>query len=209
MSTLPDPIYLDYAATAPVLPEVAARMADVLAMRLGNAASAHPAGHRARELAEQARAEVAALVGFEPADIVFTSGATESNNLAITGTVRARLAAGHKPHVVSLATEHRSVLEPLRALAVEGAALSLLKPDAQGVLLPTALAEALRPETCLVSLLHVNNETGVAQDIAALAAVCAAQGVPLHVDAAQSAGKLPQSLAGVALLSFTAHKLGG
>ncbi len=209
MSVTEDPIYLDHAATTPVLPEVAARMAEVLAMRLGNAAADHPAGHRALDLIEQARADVAALVGCDAADILFTSGATESNNLAITGTARARLAAGAKPHLVSLATEHRSVLEPLRALVIEGATLSLLKPDAQGLLQPEALQAALRPDTGLVSLLHVNNETGVAQDLDALAKVCAAHGVPLHVDAAQSAGKLPLSTAGIALLGFTAHKLGG
>jgi cysteine desulfurase len=203
------PVYLDYAATAPVLPEVVARMAEVLAMGLGNAASDHAAGRIARELVETARAEVAALVGCRPAELVFTSGATESNNLAITGTARAAMARGLRPHLVSLATEHKSVLEPLRALAAEGAALTLLKPDAEGVLQPQVLERALRPGTCLVSLLHVNNETGVVQDIAALAAVCAARGVPLHVDAAQSAGKLPLTVAGVSLLSFTAHKLGG
>src|SRR5690606_6668598 len=183
-----EPIYLDYAATAPVLPEVAARMAEVLAMRLGNPASDHASGRMARELVEQARADVAALVGCEPADILFTSGATESNNLAITGTARAAMAAGTKPHLVSLATEHRSVLEPLRALAVDGATLTLLKPDAEGVLDAGVLQAALRPDTCLVSLLHVNNETGVAQDIAALVHTCAGSGVPLHLDAAQSAG---------------------
>src|SRR5690606_2912119 len=207
MST--EPIYLDHAATAPVLPEVAARMAEVLAMRPGNAASEHRAGRAARELIEQARAEVAGLLGCEPADIIFTSGATESNNLAITGTARAAFAPGTRPHLVSLATEHKSVLEPLRALAVQGAALSLLKPDADGLLQPGELSAALRPDTCLVTLLHVNNETGVAQDIPALAAACAARGVPLHVDAAQAAGKLPQSTEGISLLAFTAHKLGG
>lgn len=206
---MPEPIYLDYAATTPVLPEVAARMAEVLAMRLGNAASEHASGLQARALIEQARADVAALVGCDPADLVFTSGATESNNLAITGTARACLATGTKPHLVSLATEHKSVLEPLRGLAVEGATLTLLKPDAQGVLQPEVLAAALKPGTCLVSLLHVNNETGVAQDIPALAHLCVDRGIPLHVDAAQSAGKLPQSLEHVSLLSFTAHKIGG
>jgi cysteine desulfurase len=205
----PAPVYLDYAATAPVLPEVAEYMGRVLAMGLGNAASDHAAGQAARALIEQARAEVAALAGCDPADILFTSGATESNNLAITGTARAAMARGVRPHLVSLATEHKSVLEPLRQLALEGASLTLLKPDSDGVLRPEVLAAALRPETCLVSLLHVNNETGVAQDIEALAAVCAGRGVPLHVDAAQSAGKLPLHLQDVALLSFTAHKLGG
>lgn len=203
-----EPIYLDYAATTPVEPRVAARMAEVLAMRLGNASSSHAGGQAAHRLVETARGQVAALIGAAPADIVFTSGATESNNLAITGTARAALTRG-PAHVVTLATEHKSVLETVRALKGQGIAVTELRPDAQGVLAPDALAAALRPDTCLVSLLHVNNETGVAQDIAALAAVCAARHVPLHVDAAQSAGKLPLHLEGIALLSFTAHKLGG
>src|SRR5690606_19977577 len=125
-------------------------------------------GRAALQLVETARAQVAALVGADPADIVFTSGATESNNLAIAGTARARLARGTGAHVVTLATEHKSVLEPVRALAAAGVATSILRPDAQGVLSAQHLAAALRPETCLVSLLHVNNETGVAQDIPAL-----------------------------------------
>lgn len=202
-------IYLDYAATAPIEPLVAARMADVLAMPPGNPASGHAGGRAAARIVEQARQQVAALAGAAPGDVVFTSGATESNNLAITGTARAALARGATPHVVTLATEHKSVLEPVRALAAAGAAISILKPGSDGVLDPAVLAAALRPETCLVSLLHVNNETGVAQDIPALAAACAASQVPLHIDAAQSAGKLPLDMRGLALLSFTAHKLGG
>src|SRR5687767_10905568 len=109
-----DLIYLDYAATAPVLPEVAALMAEVLAMRLGNPSSNHASGRAALRIIDKARAQVAALIGANPADIVFTSGATESNNLAITGTVRAALARGGKAHVVTLATEHKSVLEVTR-----------------------------------------------------------------------------------------------
>ncbi len=202
-------IYLDYAATTPVDERVAARMAEVLAMRLGNPSSNHASGRAALALIDTARAQVAALVGADPADIVFTSGATESNNLAITGTMRAASPRSGKPHVVTLATEHKSVLETVRALALQGATVTVLKPDAEGVLDPQVLAAALRPETCLVSLLHVNNEIGVVQDIPRLAAVCAAQSVPLHVDAAQSAGKLPLDVDGLALLSFSAHKLGG
>lgn len=204
-----DPIYLDYAATAPVLPEVAARMAEVLAMRLGNSSSSHASGAAARALIETARAQVAALVGAEAADITFTSGATESNNLAILGTARAAMASGSNWHLLSLPTEHRSVLEPLRVLAAEGAVVTMLKPENDGTLSPRALEEAIRPDTCLVTVLHVNNETGVAQDVAALARICAARGVPLHVDAAQSAGKLPLNVGDTALLSFTGHKLGG
>ncbi|HWL62370.1 MAG TPA: cysteine desulfurase family protein [Steroidobacteraceae bacterium] len=199
-------VYLDYAATAPVLPEVAARMAEVMAMPLGNASSSHAAGRRALELIEAARAQVAALVGAPPADIVFTSGATESNNLAITGTRSAAQARGGKGHVVTLASEHKSVLEPVRAA---GAGSTVLKPDTQGVLDPAVLAAALRPDTCLVSLLHVNNETGTAQDLDALRQLCAERGVPLHIDAAQSAGKLPLDVQGLALLSVSGHKLAG
>jgi cysteine desulfurase len=201
--------YLDYAATAPVEPRVAQRMAEVLALPPGNAASNHAAGRAAQRLIDTARAQVAGLVGADPADIVFTSGATESNNLAITGTARAALARGSKPHVITLATEHKSVLEPVRALQSQGVAVTILRPDACGLLDAATLAAAIRPETCLVSLLHVNNETGVAQDLAALLRVCAEHHVPLHVDASQSAGKLPLDVAGIALLSFTAHKLGG
>jgi len=207
MST--DAIYLDYAATAPLEPRVIARMAEVLELGLGNSSSTHASGRAARTLIDTARVQVAGLLGAEPQDLLFTSGATESNNLAITGTARAALARGGRPHVVTLATEHKSVLEPVRALAAQGVAVTILKPDGEGVLQPEVLAAALRPETCLVSLLHVNNETGVAQDLAGLAAVCAARAVPLHVDAAQSAGKLPLDTAGLALVSLTAHKLGG
>jgi cysteine desulfurase len=203
------PVYLDYAATAPVEPRVAARMAEVLAMPPGNAAASHAAGRAAHALIELARGQVAALVGAPPADIVFTSGATESNNLAITGTARAALARGERPHLITLATEHKAVLEPVRALQSQGAAISILRPDAQGLLDPAVLAAAIRPETRLVCLLHVNNETGVLQDIPAIARLCAARGVPLHVDAAQGAGKVPLALDGIAMLSITAHKLGG
>jgi cysteine desulfurase len=202
-------IYLDYAATTPVDARVAARMAEVLAMRLGNPSSNHASGRSALALIDTARAQVAALLGVPAEDIVFTSGATESNNLAITGTLRAASPRHGKPHVITLATEHKSVLETVRALALQGAAITVLKPDAEGLLDPEVLAAAIRPETCLVSLLHVNNETGVVQDIPRLAAVCAARSVPLHVDAAQSAGKLPLDPDGLALVSFSAHKLGG
>ncbi|MEO8316037.1 MAG: aminotransferase class V-fold PLP-dependent enzyme [Pseudomonadota bacterium] len=203
------PVYLDYAATAQVMPAVAQRMAEVLAMPPGNSSANHAAGNTAQALIEAARAQVAALIGADPADIVFTSGATESNNLAITGTARAALARGIKPHVITLATEHKSVLETVRDLASQGISITVLKPDSSGLLDAEALASAIQPNTCLVSLLHVNNETGVAQDLDALRAVCRSRAVPLHVDAAQSAGKMPLDVRDTALLSFTAHKLGG
>jgi cysteine desulfurase len=188
---------------------VVARMTQVMAMGLGNSAANHAAGRSAHDLIELARSQVAALVGANPANMVFTSGATEANNLAITGTVQAARARGVLPHIVTLATEHKSVLEPVRALVQQGVAASILNPDDQGLLSVDALAAALRPNTCLVSLLQVNNETGVQQDLAALSALCVARNVPLHVDACQSAGKVPVSVAQTALLSYTAHKLGG
>lgn len=205
------PIYLDHAATAPVDPRVAACMAGVLGQRLGNAAASHAAGHAALALVEQARADVAALVGADPRDILFTSGATESNNLAIEGTLRAaqRLHGAAACEVVTLSTEHKSVLEPVRRLTHCGVRSIILQPDHEGRLAPEALAAVLTAQTRLVTLLHVNNETGVAQDLAALAEVCAARDVPLHIDACQSAGKLPLDVAGLAMVSFTAHKLGG
>jgi cysteine desulfurase len=203
------PVYLDYAATAPVDPRVVQFMGKVLGAGLGNASASHGSGASASALVETARAQVAALVGASAQDLIFTSGATESNNLAIEGTVRAARHRGAAAHVITLLTEHKSVLEPVRALARDGVKTTLLKPESDGLLDPEKLAAAIRADTVLVSLLHVNNETGVAQDLAALSAVCAARNVLLHVDASQSAGKLPVRIDGIDLLSFTAHKLGG
>ncbi len=146
-------IYLDYAATAPVEPRVAARMTEVLALRLGNPSSNHASGRAALALIEAARAQVAALVGADPADIVFTSGATESNNLAITGTARAARAHGGKAHVITLATEHKAVLEPVNALMEEGVGSTVLRPDAQGVLdrcsLPPSVPRPASSRCCM------------------------------------------------------------
>lgn len=205
------PVYLDHAATAPVDPRVAQRMGEVLRMQLGNPAAAHLSGRAAFNVIEEARADVAALVGADARDIVFTSGATEANNLAIEGTIAAAQRQHPRAglHVVTLSTEHKSVLEPVRALARRGVHVTILQPDHEGRLSPESLSAALTPQTRLVTLLHVNNETGVAQDLAALAEVCASRGVPLHIDACQGAGKLPLDVGGLQMLSFTAHKLGG
>lgn len=185
-------------------------MAEVLAENLGNPGANHSPGRRAAQLIEQARARVAALIGADPQDIVFTSGATESNNLAILGHVRGERAERRRVgHLVTLATEHKAILAPVHKLEHDGLKASFLLPDPQGLLAPEALSAALRDETLLVTLLHVNNETGVAQDLPALAATCRERGVALHIDAAQSAGKLAISLDGIDYLSFTAHKLGG
>jgi len=204
------PLYFDHAATTPVDARVAAAMAGCLTQEgtFGNPSSQHLYGRRARARIEGARGQVARLIGAGAGDMLFTSGATESNNLAILGSVRSR---GRRAHVVTLSTEHRSVLDACRQLEREGHAVNYLEPDAQGLIEAGHLEAALRADTALVSIMHANNETGVLQDIAALAAVCRRHGVVLHVDAAQSAGKVPLDVAalGVDLLSLTAHKLYG
>jgi cysteine desulfurase len=209
------PVYFDYAATTPVDPRVAALMAECLCAdsTFGNPASTHSYGRAARARVEAARAHVAALIGARSPDIIFTSGATEADNLAILGTVRgARVQRGAPvPHVITAQTEHKAVLDPCHQLEREGVAVTFLTPQAEGRVLPEQLREALRPETVLVSLMHANNETGAVQDVAAFGAICRAHGAALHVDAAQSAGKLPIDVVamGIDLLSFTAHKLYG
>ena len=221
-------IYLDYAATTPVDPFVAARMAECLTADgvFGNPASTHSFGREARARVEAARAQVAALITARASDVIFTSGATEANNLAILGlargaraaiagragnTLRAGASGAQAVHVISARTEHKAVLDPCRQLEREGFAVTLLAPADEGRVTPEQLRAALRPETVLVSLMHANNETGAIQDVAAYGTLCRAHGAALHVDAAQSAGKLPIDVKsmGIALLSFTAHKLYG
>jgi cysteine desulfurase len=221
------PVYLDYAATTPVDTRVAACMAECLTSEgaFGNPASTHAFGRQARARVEAARAQVAALIGARASDMVFTSGATEANNLAILGYARgARRLGERRPPggrrgaaaqagaaVISARTEHKAVLDPCRQLEREGFAVSYLTPGASGRIEAAQLAAALGPGTVLVSLMHANNETGAIADIAAFGALCRAQGVALHVDAAQSAGKLAIDVAAmqIDLLSFTAHKLYG
>ncbi|HXN11402.1 MAG TPA: aminotransferase class V-fold PLP-dependent enzyme, partial [Steroidobacteraceae bacterium] len=205
------PVYLDYAATTPVDPRVAEAIGACLGREgvFGNPASMHSYGRAARELVEHAREQVARLVHTSARQVVFTSGATESNNLAILGTARAvRARSGH---VLTARTEHKSVLDPCRRLEQEGFEVTYLTPDSDGRIDPEQVRAALRADTVLVSIMHANNEIGVVQPIGPIAQVCHERGVPLHVDAAQSVGKLEIDLARVPvdLLSFTAHKLYG
>jgi cysteine desulfurase len=205
-------IYLDYAASTPVDPRVADAMIECLrpSGEQGNPSSAgHEYGRRARGLVEKARAQVAKAIGARPECIVWTSGATESDNLAIFGV--ARFNADRGRHLVSSRTEHKAVLDPLKQLEREGFEVTWLKPGADGIVRPEQVQAALRADTQLVSLMHVNNEIGVVQDIAAVGAICRERGVAFHVDAAQSAGKLPLDVEAmqVDLLSLTAHKIYG
>jgi cysteine desulfurase len=207
----PGPVYLDYAATTPVDPRVAAAMASCLTLEgdFGNASSSHVFGRGAAARIERARAQVAALIGAAADEIVFTSGATESNNLAVLGAARANADRGR--HVVTARTEHKAVLDPCKHLEKEGFRVTYLTPERSGVVTPAAVAAALRPETQLVSLMGVNNEIGVLQDLAAIGGVCRERGVAFHSDCAQAAGKVPLDVGAlpVDLVSFTAHKLYG
>jgi cysteine desulfurase len=206
------PVYLDYAATTPVDPRVAAAMIECLQPggAHGNPSSVgHEYGRRARALVEKARAQVAAAIGARPECIVWTSGATESDNLAIMGV--ARFNADRGKHLISSRTEHKAVLDALKQLEREGFEVTYLRPDADGMVHAEQVRDALRPDTQLVSLMHVNNETGVIQDIGAVGKICRERNVLFHVDAAQSAGKLPLDVEGqcIDLLSLTAHKTYG
>lgn len=204
-------VYLDYAATAPLDPRVAAAMAACLAdpALQANPTSPHAAGRAAAGHAAAARAQVARLVNAEPESIVFTSGATESVNLAVLGAARA--AGKERRHVVTSRVEHRAGLAACRQLEREGHAVTWLAPGRGGVIEVDQVAAALRSDTALVSLMHANNETGAVTDIAAVARLCEAREIVFHADAAQSVGRVPVDVAlpGIALLSFCAHKLGG
>jgi cysteine desulfurase len=207
------PAYLDHAATTPVDARVAAAMAQCLTLEgeFGNPASAsHEFGDAAGALVDAARAQVAASVGAAPAEVVWTSGATEANNLAIFGVAQYYREQGR--HIITARTEHKAVLDPCRELERRGWRVTYLAPDSAGIIHPDQVAAALLPDTVLVSIMHVNNEIGVIQDISSIAALCAAHGnARLHVDAAQSMGKCAINFAGlgVDLMSLSAHKVYG
>lgn len=204
-------IYLDHAATTPLDPRVRERMLEWLddATGFGNPASDHAMGLRARKAVEQARAQVAALIGATPEEIIWTSGATEANNLALKGALEFR--GLERAHVVTSRIEHKAVLDTCRYLETRGVRVTYLNPDARGTTDAQAVLDALRPDTALVSLMWVNNETGVVNPIEALAPQLRERGVLFHVDAAQAAGRVAIDLSRVPvdLLSLSAHKLYG
>jgi cysteine desulfurase len=205
------PVYLDYAATTPVDPGVAAQMARCLTApeAFGNPSSSHVFGRMAAALIARARAQVAGLIGARAEEIVFTSGATESNNLAVLGVARTNGDRGR--HLVCSRIEHKSVLDVGRRLEREGFRVTWLTPDDSGRIDPQAVRAALRADTVLVSIQHVNNEIGVIQDIGAIGEACREAGVPLHTDAAQSAGRICVEVTRIPVdfMSLTAHKIYG
>ncbi len=207
-------VYLDYNATTPVDPRVWEAMGPAMREWFGNPASTlHGFGVRASQAVERAREQVASLLGARGDEIVFTSGATESDNLAIKGVVEAARdrSPGLAPHVVTVATEHKAVLESAQHVARHGAELTVLDVDAEGRLDAEAVGEALRDETVLVSVMLGNNETGTLHDVSAIGEACRARGVILHTDATQAVGKVPVDVEalGADLLSVSAHKLYG
>ena len=206
------PIYLDYSSANPVDSRVAAKMMECLTLdgNFGNPASrSHMSGWKAEEAVERARRQVADLIHCDPREIVWTSGATESDNLAIKGAAKFYREKGR--HLVTSVIEHKAVLDSCKQLEQEGFSVTYLTPDSRGMISPAQVAAAIRPDTTLVSLMHVNNEIGVVNDIRAIGEVTRQHGVLLHVDAAQSAGKIAIDLSQmqVDLMSLTAHKIYG
>lgn len=206
------PIYLDYAATTPVDPRVAEKMMQYLTPDgvFGNPASrSHYFGWQAEEAVDIARHQIAELLGADPRELVFTSGATEANNLALKGA--AHFYAKKGKHLITCQTEHKAVLDPCRQLEREGFTVTYLKPQPTGLLNLEQLEASITPETVLISVMQVNNEIGIIQDIAALGRLCRERGILLHVDASQSVGKLPIDLQQlpIDLLACSAHKIYG
>lgn len=211
-SKIKTPIYLDYAATTPVDPRVVEKMMQYLTLDgiFGNPASrSHKFGWQAEEAVDIARNDIAALVGADPREIVFTSGATESDNLAIKGAANFYQKKGK--HIITCKTEHKAVLDTCRQLEREGFDVTYLAPQSNGIIDLKQLEAAMREDTILVSIMHVNNEIGVVQDIAEIGEMCRSRGIIFHVDATQSVGKLPIDLSKlkVDLMSFSAHKVYG
>ncbi|MCX8639814.1 IscS subfamily cysteine desulfurase [Gilliamella sp. B3172] len=206
------PIYMDYAATTPVDPRVADKMMQYLTLDgiFGNPASrSHKFGWQAEEAVDIARNQIADLIGADSREIVFTSGATEADNLAIKGAAHFNKAKGK--HIITCKTEHKAVLDTCRQLEREGYEVTYLAPESDGILDLNKLAQAMRSDTTVVSVMHVNNETGVIQDIEKIGEMCRERGIVFHVDATQAVGKLPIDVSKlkVDLMSFSGHKIYG
>ena len=204
------PVYLDFHATTPVDPRVLEAMLPFFTEQFGNAASRqHSYGWDAQKAVDAARSKVAALINASPSEIVFTSGASESNNLAIKGIVRARRDRGD--HIITVATEHKSVLDSCKSLEKEGCTITRLGVDAQGFIDLDELRDAITDRTILISVMAANNEIGVLQPLAQIGAIAQGRGIVFHTDAAQAAGKVPVDVqaSGIDLLSLTAHKCYG
>jgi cysteine desulfurase len=203
-------IYLDYNATSPVRPEVVQTMAHVLAEVPGNASSVHAFGQAAKAIVDDARSDVAALLGAEATEVVFTGGGTEADNLALRGAAEALEPTGRR-HLITTGIEHEAVLNTAKVLERRGWRVTVLSTGPSGVLSPDALREVLTPDTGIVSVMHANNEVGTIQPIAELAAMTRAAGALFHADAVQSVGKIPVSVKslGADMVSISAHKFGG
>jgi len=204
------PVYMDYSATTPIDPRVADKMIPYLREQFGNPASrSHMYGWTAEQAVEEARAQVAALVNADPREIIWTSGATEGNNLAIKGAAQFYKTKGK--HIITVKTEHKAVLDVVRELERQGFEATYLQPQDNGLITIEQLAEAIRPDTILVSVMLVNNEIGVIQPIDEIGELCRSKGIIFHCDAAQATGKLPIDLqkTKVDLMTFTAHKTYG
>lgn len=198
-------VYLDYSAHCPMYGEVADKMHELARMPLGSPGGIHAAAGEARRLMQQSRRELAELLRVRPQELFFSSGGTESNNWAI----KSGLVPGGKRHTVVSASGHKSVLESARAMESRGWAVSYVQPDESGLISPAAVAAALRPDTGLISVESVNNETGVVQDVEGLAELAHSRGILLHLDAVQSFGHSPLPHEKADMLSLSAHKLGG
>lgn len=199
-----EPIYLDYNATTPLLPEVLDAMLPLLRDGFGNPSSGHARGRAARGAVERARQQVADLVGRAADEVVFTGSGTEASNLALAGLARAH---SQKRRLVTTSIEHPATLEPCRRLAQDGYELVIVPVEPDGRVTTRAVLDALTPDTLCVSVMHANNETGALQPAAEIAAQARAQGIPVHVDAAQSAGKVPIGELDADLLTLAGHKL--
>ena len=206
------PIYFDYASTTPADPRVVKKMQECLSLdgNFGNPASrSHSFGWKAEEATEEARSNVASLVNCDPREIVWTSGATESDNLAIKGSARFNKSKGN--HIITSKVEHKAVLDSCRQLEREGFEISYLDPNSNGIITPEMVLNSITDKTILVSLMHINNEIGVINDIESIGKITREKGIIFHVDAAQSTGKLPIDLSKleIDLMSFSAHKTYG